>query len=163
MNIGEGPNLLNLLVDSWTLFLTKILPYLEAVFLPLQVEFEGHGKILSPQAAREYWGDLLEEDKNLNTRRFCLIAYRYHVVLPLIQHLDLAVSKLYLETEQQVTGPDLAIRMMQCANILASIQSGDSNQEQIDTLIKNLRANWPSGSRTGKDRRGFIVQKVASV
>ncbi|KAI5296327.1 hypothetical protein KEM52_004009 [Ascosphaera acerosa] len=43
------------LSQIWTLVFGTVLPFLQAVFLPLDVEFKGHGRILPSQQAREIW------------------------------------------------------------------------------------------------------------
>jgi hypothetical protein len=50
--------------------------------------------------------------------------------------------------------------MMQCVSVLASVQSGDEPQEQIETLSKALKHNWLGRGRTGRDRRGFVGARV---
>ena len=50
------------LVELWQFVLTQILPYFEAVFLPLQQEFRGVGAVMEPRQAREFWSDVLEKE-----------------------------------------------------------------------------------------------------
>lgn len=157
-----GADLLVSLVENWSHFFTKIYPYLQAVFLPLQMEFEGHGKVLTGSISQEFWGMLLERNDNLSTKRFILIAYRDNIVVPIISQLEIALSQIYLHTGHDISGPDLAVRVMQCANVLASIQSRDENQACIERLVSTLKSNWLSGSRGVKDRRGFVPQKVSA-
>src|SRR5438552_3085189 len=47
------------LINMWLFVFGKVLPYMQAVFLPLDHEFKGRGSILAtPQAAAEFWGVL---------------------------------------------------------------------------------------------------------
>lgn len=84
------------LVKMWKLSYLNILPYLMAVFLPLDLEFEGHGPLMSPAAARDFWGalslsSLSNGGKNptpvpayylLSVRRIALTTYRDVMILP---------------------------------------------------------------------------------
>jgi hypothetical protein len=46
------------LVELWIFTFTGILPYMQAVFLPLDQEFSGHGPLMSPAQARDFWGGI---------------------------------------------------------------------------------------------------------
>lgn len=53
--------------------------------------------------------------------------------------------------------PDTAVRLLQCVNILALIQSDDTNQTTMDHLVDVLKKTWMSRPRSGKDRRGLLL------
>lgn len=91
----EGPKLsmsdskfLQRLVDSWQFFFSQVLPYWEAVFLPLQLEFEGSGQVLTPTTASTYWNPVVESKSELSIRRMTLIAYRDWVIIPIADHFE---------------------------------------------------------------------------
>ncbi|KKY27553.1 hypothetical protein UCRPC4_g00995 [Phaeomoniella chlamydospora] len=45
------------LVNMWLFVFGTVVPFMQAVFLPLDLEFKGHGVVLStPAAANEFWG-----------------------------------------------------------------------------------------------------------
>ena len=44
------------LVELWLFTFTSILPYMQAVFLPLDLEFAGTGTLLTADQARDFWG-----------------------------------------------------------------------------------------------------------
>lgn len=44
------------LVDLWHMVFSTILPFMQAVFLPLDLEFKGRGSIMTAQEAAEWWG-----------------------------------------------------------------------------------------------------------
>ncbi|KAJ4306839.1 hypothetical protein N0V88_000210 [Collariella sp. IMI 366227] len=44
------------LVELWIFTFTSVLPYMQAVFLPLDLEFSGHGPLMSAEQARDFWG-----------------------------------------------------------------------------------------------------------
>lgn len=85
---ADDPSFINRLVEVWMVMLTQILPYLEAVFLPLQAEFEGRGQILTPLEAREIWEVIPEKQQDLTTRRYILMAFRDYVILPVAARLE---------------------------------------------------------------------------
>lgn len=72
------------LVDIWSLLFGKVLPYFEAVFLPLQQEFKGVGTVMSAKESREFFGGM---EGTLDVRRLVLMSFRDNVVLPLHDRL----------------------------------------------------------------------------
>lgn len=100
------------LVEMWLFVFTSVLPFLQAVFLPLDLEFEGRGPLMSQAAAREFWGALpisnLYNGSNnptpvpahhlLSTRRLVLTTYRDIVILPRFELLQTIFSRLSLES-----------------------------------------------------------------
>ncbi|KAJ1325286.1 HbrB-like [Microdochium nivale] len=98
------------LVELWVFTFTSILPYLQAVFLPLDLEFQGCGPLLSPDAARDFWGGVMAASpapgaqpnyepasRVLDVRRLVLTAYRDKVILPRYEKLKTIFSRLSLE------------------------------------------------------------------
>ncbi|KAI0966105.1 HbrB-like-domain-containing protein [Xylaria arbuscula] len=104
------------LVELWVITFTNILPYLQAVFLPLDLEFSGVGPLLSPEQAREFWGGVVASGSMsstagagnlqaqvapasnvLNVRRMVLTAYRDILILPRYDKLKAIFSRLSLE------------------------------------------------------------------
>ncbi|KAI9820731.1 MAG: hypothetical protein M1827_005101 [Pycnora praestabilis] len=91
------------LVEMWLFVFSIILPYMQAVFLPLDLEFKGHG-IMASQEAAEFWGALPEGENSdtalgeeLDVRRIVLISYRDVVILPRHDSLKSIFSRLSLE------------------------------------------------------------------
>ncbi|KAI0412351.1 HbrB-like-domain-containing protein [Xylaria grammica] len=104
------------LVELWVITFTNILPYLQAVFLPLDLEFSGVGSLLTAEQAREFWGgvvaggltsstpggDNLQAHVSpaghvLDVRRLVLTAYRDILILPRYDKLKAIFSRLSLE------------------------------------------------------------------
>ncbi|KAL8801567.1 MAG: hypothetical protein Q9182_004353 [Xanthomendoza sp. 2 TL-2023] len=91
------------LVDIWLVVFGTILPYVQAVFLPLDLEFKGHGSLMNPSQAAEFWG---ADPDSTNTafgsefdvRRIVLLSYRDHVILPRHDMLKATFSRLSLES-----------------------------------------------------------------
>ncbi|KAI0020369.1 HbrB-like protein [Xylariomycetidae sp. FL0641] len=103
------------LVELWIFTFTSILPYMQAVFLPLDLEFSGNGPLLSPEQARDFWGGVVASSpaptshgysfeaqlapisRVLDVRRLVLIAYRDAIILPRYEKLKTIFSRLSLE------------------------------------------------------------------
>ncbi|KAL8682997.1 MAG: hypothetical protein Q9186_000992 [Xanthomendoza sp. 1 TL-2023] len=91
------------LVDMWLLVFGTILPYVQAVFLPLDLEFKGHGSLMAPREAAEFWGADPESTNatfgsEFDVRRIVLLSYRDHVILPRHDTLKATFSRLSLES-----------------------------------------------------------------
>jgi hypothetical protein len=92
----------------WLFTFTSILPYMQAVFLPLDLEFSGHGALMSPEQARDFWGGIPSPSHNgsdnipasqaLEVRRIVLTAYRDTVILPRFDTLKTIFSRLSLDS-----------------------------------------------------------------
>ncbi|TQW00157.1 hypothetical protein V2A60_001269 [Cordyceps javanica] len=95
------------LVELWLFTFTSILPYLQAIFVPLELEVAGRGSILTYEQARDFWGSLsASTDKTAKStpptvtfdiRRLVLAAYRDMVILPRYETLKTIFSRLSLE------------------------------------------------------------------
>ncbi|ERS95880.1 uncharacterized protein SPSK_00207 [Sporothrix schenckii 1099-18] len=114
------------LVELWLFTFTSILPYMQAVFLPLDLEFAGTGTLLTPEQARDFWGGVTATSATtaaataataatsattattaspavapvsavLDVRRLVLASYRDTVILPRYDTLKPIFSRLSLE------------------------------------------------------------------
>ncbi|KAL9067144.1 MAG: hypothetical protein Q9157_006899, partial [Trypethelium eluteriae] len=54
------------ITDIWLNVFTNILPFIQAVFLPLDLEFKGRGSIMSAREAAEFWGVSLPTNDDSN-------------------------------------------------------------------------------------------------
>ena len=91
------------LVDTWVFVFGTILPSMQAVFLPLDLEFKGHGTLMNPQEAAEFWGanpDATDHafGNEFDVRRIVLISYRDNIILPRHDSLKATFSRLSLES-----------------------------------------------------------------
>ncbi|EFY99284.1 HbrB-like protein [Metarhizium robertsii] len=97
-------------VELWMFTFTSILPYMQSVFLPLDLEVSGCGVIMTPEQARDFWGGVVASPSSsnkpagdapaaavLDVRRLVLTAYRDIVVLPRYDTLKTIFSRLSLE------------------------------------------------------------------
>jgi HbrB-like len=118
--LGQIPDeqLVPHLVSMWLSVFGYILPFMQAVFLPLDQEFKGRGTVLTTQKmAAEFWGHIpsnnpnnfstspgyAEEDvvaagEELEIRRILLISYRDVVILPRFDPLKATFSRLSLDS-----------------------------------------------------------------
>ena len=113
------------LVEMWINVYSSILPFLQAVFLPLDLEFRGRGMIMSTKEAHEFWGAMPEALKSderpssaggtaqmptlgeeLDVRRIILITFRDTVILPRHESLMAIFSRLSLDSINASASPD---------------------------------------------------------
>lgn len=113
--------LISRLVVMWVSIFGTILPFMQAVFLPLDQEFKGRGTVLTtPSMAAEFWGalphaetgsqlasspasgDAAELDvaagEELEVRRILLITFRDTIILPKFDVLKAIFSRLSLDS-----------------------------------------------------------------
>jgi hypothetical protein len=102
------------LVAMWNLVFSVILPFLQAVFLPLDLEFKGRGPIMSAREAADFWGAALPSDSDatdpdanrnifvlgeeLDVRRIILLKFRDTVFLPRHEALMAIFTRLSLDS-----------------------------------------------------------------
>lgn len=152
------------LIEVWHYVFGTILPYTEAVFLPLQQEFHGTGSVMTQREARDFWGssgpasdDL---DSNLDVRRIALISFRDNILLPIHPKLRTLFSTLHLDLSSSSNITQTVAKVLQCISVVQGILSGDEAQMKMDELAKTLKHNWLSRGRQGRNRRGFVGLKM---
>jgi hypothetical protein len=139
LHMTPEDRLIPALVELWIFTFTSILPYMQAVFLPLDLEFRGSGSILSPDQAREFWGGVVsmpssENDHGVNiapasavldVRRIVLLAYRDIVILPRYDTLKSMFSRLSLEfLPQSLVSMALASPVPAPSPVFANMMAG---------------------------------------
>ncbi|KAF4587618.1 HbrB-like protein [Ophiocordyceps camponoti-floridani] len=98
------------LVEHWLFTFTSILPYMQAVFLPLELEVSGSGLLMTAEQARDFWSGVVASSQPgdkaeraamaaslLDVRRLVLVTYRDTVMLPRYETLRSMFSRLSLE------------------------------------------------------------------
>lgn len=126
----------------WDFFLHDVLSYLEAIFLPLQMEFEGCGLVLdNPDIAQTFWSKLMVPKEDLKVRRYLLMIFRDSVIIPMVDKLGnvnnfLVGDVLKEDFEQQ------KLCLLQCFGILCTIQSNDYNQKVVESLLGILKMKF---------------------
>ena len=109
------------LVELWLFTFTSILPYMQSVFLPLDLEVSGRGIIMTPEQARDFWGGIVTAvapstagrpparvapaGSVLDVRRLVLTAFRDIVILPRYDTLKNMFSRLSLEFLPSLASP----------------------------------------------------------
>lgn len=97
------------LVAMWSLVFHTVVPFLQAVFLPLDLEFKGQGPVMSARDAAEFWGAVLPDDaetnsiiptmgEDLDVRNMVLLTFRDTIFLPRFDALMAIFSRLSLES-----------------------------------------------------------------
>lgn len=90
------------LANMWMFVFGKVLPYMQAVFLPLDLEFKGHGTLMTAKEAAEFWNANPESaddafGNEFDVRRIILVSYRDNVILPRHDSLKAIFSRLSLD------------------------------------------------------------------
>lgn len=102
------------LADTWTSVFGTVLPFLQAVFVPLDLEFKGRGPLLSVDVAGEFWAPVTARPMSpttptaftvpfstlptaLDVRTLAMAAFRDYVILPRNDALLAIFSRLSLE------------------------------------------------------------------
>ncbi|OOQ87654.1 protein HbrB [Penicillium brasilianum] len=85
------------LVQIWLLVFGTILPFIQAVFLPLDLEFKGLGTLMTSREALEFWG-ALPAGGSLDVRNLVLIAFRDRIILNRYETLKATFSRLSLDS-----------------------------------------------------------------
>ncbi|CCG84199.1 protein of unknown function [Taphrina deformans PYCC 5710] len=156
--------LISRLSEIWVFFFSTVLPYLEATFLPLTVEF---GSNPTPYASPQPPPPPATESQPLATSTtgpasfltggptistVALKSYRDILILPLHPRLYHIFSHLPLLLGQQ----EVFNRLLQCISVLRRVQSGDERQRQCDGLGNAVLFRRAKGRG---DRRGIIGRK----
>ncbi|KAK9370114.1 HbrB-like-domain-containing protein [Lipomyces kononenkoae] len=124
--------------DLWQFFHTSVLPYIQAVFVPLQLEFEGVGSVMTHEQASKFWErQRVQSIKFNNIKAMTLMSFRDWILLPLYMRLQTAFSD-----ESSFLPRDAWPRLLQCMSRLSSIESGDEKQQRVDELATLVRRVW---------------------
>ncbi|GBF60420.1 target of rapamycin complex 2 subunit [Trichophyton mentagrophytes] len=109
-------NIIPHLVNVWVFAFGNVLPFIQATFLPLDLEFKGHGSIMNAREAREFWGAQpgasdasTSAGDALDVRKIVLTSFRDNVILTRYDVLKAAFSRLSLEKmNANINGPPTA-------------------------------------------------------
>lgn len=140
------------LVQIWLLVFGTILPFIQAAFLPLDLEFKGSGSLMSGREAREFWGDI-PTGGGLDVRNLVLIAFRDRIILNRYDALKATFSRLSLDSinagfptlsvTAKTTGTGNGGRPGTAASLDAGFGSFNS---QSSTLLSSVADSYPSDS-----------------
>lgn len=155
------------LVEMWVVVFTTILPFLQAVFLPLDLEFKGRGPLMSARDAAEFWGVVLPGDRGLSNtnvptlgeeldvRRVVLLTFRDTVILPRNDTLVAIFSRLSLEnlsagiiaTDQAFPDAAHIVGRPSMSQSSAMEPSQSSFNSQNSTILDTVSSTSPLRSR----------------
>ena len=144
-------------MDLWLGVFGTILPYLQAVFLPLDLEFKGSGSIMGAREAQTFWGALPDGGANiplgdvLDVRRIVLVAFRDSIILSRHDTLQAVFSRLSLESINgfsEALGDDANANPGDRPGTAASLDPGFSSyNSQGSTLLNEPGASLGARSR----------------
>ena len=137
------------LVELWIHVFSSILPYIQAVFLPLDLEFKGTGTIMSEREALEIWGisqaspshsgdgtsSLDVGNHELDVRRILLLTFRDTIILSRFEALKSLFSRLSLESINPVMDFDA-----QPSNGLSSPGFRPSTAQSLDPHLASYNS-----------------------
>ncbi len=169
------------LVEMWLFVFTSVLPYLQSVFLPLDLEFEGCGPLMSQAAAREFWGVLpissLSNGSNnptpvpahylLSIRRLVLTTYRDIVILSRFEILQTIFSRLSLESINFPSQSSYSSSPMHLSSLSTSppdVRPGTAmSLDPAFSSYGSQSTTLLNGSGTGSDSVGARSRGVSNV
>ncbi|KAL1955246.1 hypothetical protein VTO42DRAFT_8905 [Malbranchea cinnamomea] len=92
------------LARTWLFVFGTVLPFIQAVFLPLDLEFKGRGSIMSAREAAEFWGAVPNGElsnatvgEKLDVRDIVLATFRDTIILNRYELLKNTFSQLSLD------------------------------------------------------------------
>ncbi|KAJ5169188.1 uncharacterized protein N7482_004782 [Penicillium canariense] len=138
------------LVQIWMLVFGTILPFIQAVFLPLDLEFKGVGSLMTSREAVEFWG-ALPFGESLDVRNLVLIAFRDRIILNRYETLKATFSRLSLDSINSGF-PTLSVTAKSAGaggrpGTAASLDAGlGSYNSQSSTLLSTVADSYSSDS-----------------
>ncbi|PSR85627.1 HbrB-like-domain-containing protein [Coniella lustricola] len=161
------------LVDLWIHVFTGVLPYMQAVFLPLDLEFNGCGTLMTTEQAREFWGGVVTNPKSfeassaavnvapaaavLEVRRIVLTAYRDVVILPRYEKLKTIFSRLSLEFLPMTIASPLPVDYLSASPGAESMTSFSFSQQQRPGTAMSLDPSTASFNSTSTTLLGDLA------
>jgi len=151
------------LVAMWSLVFQTVLPFLQAVFLPLDLEFKGRGPVMSARDAADFWGAALPDDletnaiiptmgEDLDVRRMVLLAFRDSIFLPRFDALMAIFSRLSLESiDASLPSPRHEEHPLQPPPPLSDNRPGTASSNDIALSSLTSQGSFPSSTSTHID------------
>ena len=124
------------LVEMWQMVYCRVLPFILAVFLPLDLEFRGSGTIMTAKEAQDFWGGIqgtprvensrqsseltitkpLSKSNELDVRRMVLASFRDIVIMARHDTLLGIFSRLSLDNMTSVPSEAVTVRSRGISN-----------------------------------------------
>lgn len=178
--------LVSQLVGMWSSVFGSILPFIQAVFLPLDQEFKGRGSVLkTPALAAEFWGALPSPDsigrlssspssavddtqadvsagEELEVRRMLLMSFRDHVILPRFEVLKNTFSRLSLDSINATLAQFDAAAQRVRGNSLVSSHSSVGVDPRISSSYSSQTSTLLGGATPHSTTRSRATSGVSS-
>jgi hypothetical protein len=174
----DNDRLIPHLVDQWTFVFTTVLPFLEGVFLPLDLEFEGQGVVMTSIQAKDFWGALpvssvspgadekIPAGKLLSVRRFILSSYRDIIILPRFDLLQTLFSRLSLDAINKPPTPQFTPSPGLTSNLSSSFPDRPSTAMSLDpahSSYSSQQSTLLNGGGSGPESVGMRSRGVSNV
>lgn len=154
------------LVQLWLFVFGSVLPFMQAVFLPLDLEFKGRGPVMSMREAKEFWGapDGSASDASigdeLDVRTIVLISFRDNVILNRYETLKTIFSRLSLESiNVSSTTPNSGSGSGGRPSTAASLDPGFASYNSQSSTLLNAGT---LGASYSSDSPGFSRSRATS-
>ncbi|EAW11987.1 uncharacterized protein ACLA_007460 [Aspergillus clavatus NRRL 1] len=147
------------LVQIWLLVFGTILPFIQAVFLPLDLEFRGSGSVMNLREAKDFWNLVPAKDgseSELEVRHLVLVAFRDMVILKRYEGLKATFSRLSLDSIN-VGSSALSITTKSSSNsgrpaTAASLDAGFGSYSSQSSTLLNAAGSYSSDSISNRSR-----------
>ncbi|RHZ58139.1 uncharacterized protein CDV56_106088 [Aspergillus thermomutatus] len=147
------------LVQIWLLVFGTILPFIQAVFLPLDLEFRGAGSVMNLREAKDFWNSVptgKDFENELEVRHLVLVAFRDMVILKRYEGLKATFSRLSLDSIN-VGSSALSITTKSSNNsgrpaTAASLDAGFGSYSSQSSTLLNAAGSYSSDSMSNRSR-----------
>jgi hypothetical protein len=147
------------LVQIWLLVFGTILPFIQAVFLPLDLEFRGAGSVMNLREAKDFWNSVptgKDFENELEVRHLVLVAFRDMVILKRYEGLKATFSRLSLDSIN-VGSSAINITTKSSSNsgrpaTAASLDAGSGSYNSQSSTLLNAAGSYSSDSMSNRSR-----------
>lgn len=155
------------LVRIWMLVFGTILPFIQVVFLPLDLEFKGCGTVMNVREANEFWSALQESTPPLDVRNIVLIAFRDTVILSRYESLIATFSRLSIDSIQSSISTVNVTAKNSSSNggrpgTAGSLDAGASSYSSQSSSLLNTAAGGSYSSEPPGDNRSRAASNTSS-
>lgn len=149
------------LVQMWMLTFGTILPFIQAVFLPLDLEFKGCGSVMSFREASEFWGTTPDGQPGggtLEVRNLVLTAFRDMVIICRYDTLLGTFSRLSLDSINVGNSSGLSMTTNQSSSnsgrpgTAASLDGGFGSYSSQSSTLLTAAGSYSSDSISDNNR-----------
>ncbi|OJD18314.1 hypothetical protein AJ78_01627 [Emergomyces pasteurianus Ep9510] len=156
------------LVQMWLFVFGTVLPFIQAVFLPLDLEFKGRGSIMNSREAKEFWGALPNGESSnrsmgdeLDVRTIVLISFRDNVILARYEILKATFSRLSLDSIH-VNVSELSTTPNSRPSTASALDSGFGSYNSQSSTLLNTAGSFSSGSLAASMSRNRAASNTSN-